>query len=85
MTAPTAEEFARWRDDRVTQWIFAAIERGEEQNKQAWMDASWGQGVAAPEFLRELRTRADAYRALIDTDYAGWCEINGIEAVYDEG
>ncbi len=84
---PSAEEFARWRDDRVTRWIFKAIEQGVAANKKAWDDASWGAGVGNPDnlakLLAELRTRSDAYRALIDTTYEGWAEMNGDEAVYD--
>jgi hypothetical protein len=77
--APSAEEFARWRDDRVTQWIFTAICTGAEANKEAWLDASWRKGAASQPYLQELRTRADAYMALIETSYSGWCEMNGDE------
>lgn len=84
---PSREEFARWRDDNVTRWIFAAIEHGEAANKAAWMDASWERGVGQPEalarLLAELRTRSDAYRALIDTSYEGWCENSGQDPVHD--
>jgi hypothetical protein len=77
--APSAEEFARWRDDPVTRWIFSAILMGVEANRAAWMRASWDNGACSKEFLQELRTRADAYMALIETPYEGWCEMNGDE------
>lgn len=84
---PSAEEFACWRDDSVTRWVFAAIKRGEEVNKAAWHEASWERGVANPDalakLLAELRTRSDAYRALIDTPYEGWAEILEQEPVYE--
>ncbi len=79
----TAEDFARWRDDRVTQWIFKAIEAGEAEQKSAWLESSWQYSNPRPELLLELRTRADAYRALIDTSYESWAEINQDEPVYD--
>lgn len=72
---PSSEDFARWREDRVTQWVFAAIMMGAEAQKAEWMRASWDNGAVAPALLSELRTRSDAYMALIETDYTGWCEI----------
>lgn len=80
---PSAEEFSRWRDDPVTRWIFAAIAKGAEQNRDQWMQMSWEAGEANPLALTELRTRADAYRALTDTPYDGWCETHGESPVYD--
>lgn len=78
-----AEDFARWRDDAVTRWIFKAIEAGEAENKAAWIEASWQFNNPSPSLLLELRTRADAYRALIDTTYEAWCEMNQQEGIYD--
>lgn len=79
----TNEDFERWRDDAVTRWVFAAIEKAAEENKQTWLEASWNNGNANPAALNELRTRADAYRALIDTSFEGWCETLGEEPVYE--
>jgi hypothetical protein len=80
---PTAEEFARWRDDGVTQWVMRAVQTAAEQNKAAWMKASWENGAASPALLQELRTRADAYLALAESPYETWAEWNGDEAIYD--
>lgn len=80
----TAEEFARWRDDRVTQWVFRSFATIAEENKAEWLKASWEQGVSNPVLLMELRTRADAYNAVSETSYEGHCETNGDEAIYDE-
>ncbi len=80
----TSDDFARWRDDNVTQFVFAAVAAGAKQQQDAWLETSWGMGTAKPELLRELRTRADAYYALIDTTYEGWCENNGVEPVYEK-
>lgn len=82
--APSSEEFARWREDRVTQWVFKAFATAAEENKTEWAKASWEQGVANPLLLAELRTRADAYRAIFETPYAAHCETNGDEPSYDD-
>lgn len=79
----TAEEFARWRDDSVTQWVFSALTTMADENKELWLRASWEQGVANPVLLAELRTRSDAYRAIIEAPYAAHCETNGHEEIYD--
>jgi hypothetical protein len=41
------------------------------------MQQSWAKGEADPELLIELRTRADAYLALVETEYEQWCEALG--------
>ncbi len=79
----TAEDFDRWRDDAVTRYVFAAIEAFAAAQQEAWIQKSWGLGDPKPGLLLELRTRADAYRALIDTPYERWIEVNQDEPVYD--
>lgn len=76
---PSLEDFIRWREDRVTRWIFTAIMAGVRDQESAWMKASWENGACSEALLRVLRTRADAYMALIETEYEGWCEMNGDE------
>lgn len=73
---PTREDFARWKDDFVTRYIFRALEIAFDDQKRAWTDASWINGHANPLLLQELRTRADAYASLSDTSYEGWLEMN---------
>ena len=68
------DDFDRWREDAVTKFVFAAIRKGEEQQREKWMQSSWDAGISDPELLAELRIRADAYNALIETSYEGWCE-----------
>lgn len=72
MKNPTEEEFEAWRENPVTRWIMAACIRAAEDNKQLWFEMSWEGGNASPEALIELRTRADAYRAIAETEYAAW-------------
>lgn len=80
---PTAEEFVRWWEDDVTQWVMKALERRVENQRQQWLQASWAGGAANQLILNELRSRATAWVEVFDTDYLGWCEINGDEPIYD--
>jgi hypothetical protein len=84
MSGPSAEEFTRWRDDRVTQWVFRSFAMIADENKAEWITASWDNGVADPLFLAELRTRADAYRAIFETPYEAHCTTLGDEPSYDD-
>ena len=72
----TEDDFLTWREHAVTRWVFAAINTASEAQKQAWVDASWINGSADPAALHELRTRADAYRALIDSTFADWSNVH---------
>ena len=84
MNVPTAEEFARWQDDGVTQWVFASLAATAEENKASWLQSSWQNGLSDPLTLMELKTRADAYRAIIDAPYEAHCDTHGVEAKHDE-
>lgn len=59
----------------MTQWMIKALEVQACEQRAAWMEASWEAGVAEPAMLHELRTRADAYRAIAETDYHGVCAV----------
>jgi hypothetical protein len=78
----TPDEFQDWRDHPITQWVFEAIRKGAEAQRAAWIDASWGEGASwgesksDPMLLCELRTRADAYMALVDTPFERWSELH---------
>ena len=74
---PSRDDFARWLDDPVTNWVMRAHLMAAETNKTAWIDASWGNGAASKEMLAELRTRADAYLAITQTGYEGFCDMLG--------
>lgn len=66
MAEISAEEFAAWREDPVTEWVSAALrERGDAQ-MTAWIRLSWDGGNCDPMKLCELRMTADAYHALAD-------------------
>jgi hypothetical protein len=74
----TKEDYQRWYEENpVTKWVFAAVERAALMQSEAWMDKSWGSGVADPLELITLRARADAYRALFETPFEKLQELNG--------
>ena len=77
------EDFARWREDPVTRTILKALEAAEAAQQAAWEEYSWGGGKVRPDeladTLKELRVRADCYRALIDMQPDDIREWLGIE------
>ncbi|MDB5584305.1 MAG: hypothetical protein JWR80_9481 [Bradyrhizobium sp.] len=75
----TAEEFQAWAENPVTKWVFKAVKRASELQKDAWDKASWDEGEADPLLLTELRARADAYLAIVETPYERMCELNDEE------
>ena len=76
---PTRDDFARWLDDPVTAWVMRAHLKAAEANKDQWIAASWENGACSREMLAELRTRADAYRAIAEAGYEAFCEMLGEE------
>jgi hypothetical protein len=64
-------------DEPVTQWVMAACAKAADDNKQAWVESSWESGQADQAALSEFRTRADAYRALEETNFEGWMATHG--------
>lgn len=77
----TLEEHQAWLAHPVTQWVLEALEVRATEQQQAWVLASWDQGVSDGALLTELRTRADAYRAVAETEYPALCEVLGQEPV----
>ena len=78
-----SEDFARWREDPITKLVFKALGVAADKQREVWLATSWGGGMVRPEdlhaALRELRVRADAYRALEELDVERLCEWLGIE------
>lgn len=65
----TEEEFLAWREDPTTVAIVALLGAFADAQKAAWDAASWEKGEADEFLLVELRTRADAYRALAELSF----------------
>ena len=79
LRAPTREAFKAWRDDPITRFVLAALDRAADVQHEAWVETSWQSGIADEKLLAELRTRADAYRSIEEADYEGFCEWLGVE------
>ena len=84
--AISEEEFLSWHDDPVTRWVLSACRKAAEENRLAWTDITWKDGNPdspswrdPPDHLTlvKLKSRADAYLALADTQYAGWLKTHG--------
>jgi hypothetical protein len=75
--AITLDDFQRWYENPVTRWVFAGAENAALKQSEAWLDISWGTGEANPMQLAVLRARADAYRALFETPFEQWQQMNG--------
>ena len=71
------DEFALWLKDPVTKWVMTGVAQAQAQEKAEWDRVSWGNGVADPVVLAELRTRALALGELVDNDYETWSLWNG--------
>ncbi len=64
---PHPEDFAAWCEHPVTRFVARAFEAAAIKQRETWVDNSWTGGEAEPELLLELRTRADAYMAFMET------------------
>lgn len=67
LVTPTEDEFESWCLHPVTQFVAQAMENAADDQREEWLRQSWGSGMANPVLLMELRTRADAYRAFLET------------------
>lgn len=76
---PSRDDFARWLADPVTAYVMQAFLKMAEANRAEWIRTSWDGGGCSKELLAELRTRADAYRALPEANYDSICDANGDE------
>lgn len=74
---PSRDDFVRWLDDPVTAFVMRAMLLASDDCREAWVKASWDNGACSKEMLAELRTRADAYRAIAETGYEGFCAMLG--------
>jgi hypothetical protein len=79
--APSLEAFNAWLDHPVSQMVFIALQNMAEEQQKEWLERSWQNGQSNPVLLTELRTRADAYQAMADTNYYGFCDAAQMEPV----
>lgn len=62
----------------MTRWIMAAMVSFAGKQRDEWVKRTFDDGGAPdPLLLAELRTRADAYRAIPDSTYDDWISAHG--------
>ncbi len=64
---PHPEDWDAWTQHPTTRFVATAMHAAAEQQREAWFAKSWGNGDCDPQTLTELRTRADAYMAFLET------------------
>lgn len=74
---PTGDEFASWCHHPVTQFVAHCHQVAADKQKDAWEEISWNAGSANLELLIELKTRADAYLAFLQTRREQYVDIIG--------
>ncbi len=67
------ESFDEWLAHPVTEYVLKRVGELAEQNKQKWIDRSWGQGICDPLELIDLKARAEAARDLSELT---WSDID---------
>lgn len=77
---PTEEEFLAWKDHPVTQFVIGAYERMAEAQKEQWIRQSWDSDHADSYDLCSLKTRADAYRSMAESDLSDFIAAHEPEA-----
>jgi len=64
---PDQIEFAEWCEHPITKFVASAFLRAAEAQQDEWTQLSWNSGQVDPLALRELKARADAYSAFLET------------------
>lgn len=80
---PSSEDFQAWRTHPVSQWVMEILRASATSHEAEWRKVSWEGGKADPLLLLELKTRADAYLAIEETTYEGWCASAGVDPVFE--
>ncbi len=67
------EIFEEWLAHPVTEHVLKRVGELAEQNKQKWIDESWGAGNCDPMVLVDLKARAEAAKDLSELT---WSDID---------
>jgi len=73
---PTDEEYEAWIDHPITVFVLDCYQRMADEQRQAWELTSWEGGHADNALLLELRTRADAYRSMAESELGDLIAVN---------
>lgn len=74
---PTEDEFAAWCEHPVTRFVATAYANAAQAQQDEWLKVSWSNQELDPMAHKELRTRADAYEAFLETglsEYVGFAQ-----------
>ena len=63
------ESFEEWLAHPVTEHVLKRVGELAEQNKQKWIDESWGAGNCDPQVLIDLKARAEAAKDLSEIEW----------------
>jgi hypothetical protein len=63
------EHFEEWLAHPVTEHVLKRVGELAEQNKQKWIDESWGAGKCDPMVLIDLKARAEAAKDLSEIEW----------------
>jgi hypothetical protein len=63
------EMFEEWLAHPVTEHVLKRVGELAEQNKQKWIDESWGAGNCNPQVLIDLKARAEAAKDLSELEW----------------
>jgi hypothetical protein len=63
------DDFEAWRAHPITEAVSKALVLLAERNKQKWIDASWGGGIADPLVLADLKARAEMAQDLSELTF----------------
>ena len=72
------EHFEEWLAHPVTEHVLKRVGELAEQNKQKWIDESWGGGKCDPLVLIDLKARAEAAKDLSEIE---WSDIDDDESI----
>lgn len=60
------EDFDAWRDNAITQALFAKLRAKAEEAKAKWLSDSWNGGKCDELMLADLRARAETWTDLCE-------------------
>ena len=66
-TSPSPEDWAQWCEHPITRFVALAWEAAALKQRDEWVTNSWNSGEPDQLVLIELRARADAYMAFLET------------------
>ena len=76
----TEDDFSAWRENPVTEAVFAALKTKADEAKSNWLTASWDNGNIDPLVLADLRASAESWQYVIDIDHKEVEQILDIES-----